>query len=74
MTRSRPIFAALAIAGALALSGCHSSAGGGQSDVKILKRGPDGKPTEVHVDGKDWAVCTKNVTTNCLNPTAAGLN
>ena len=42
-------------------------------NVTILKRGPHGHPTEVRIDGKNWAVCTKKVTDECINPRAAGL-
>lgn len=76
MLKSRPLYAAaLALAGVFALSACSSSAGGSQSNVKVLARGPDGKPTKVHVDGKDWPVCTKTNadSKNCLDATAAGL-
>jgi hypothetical protein len=77
MTWSNRILAALTVAGALALASCQSAAGENaqsNSNVKILAKGPNGHPSEVRIDGKNWAVCSKKQETkNCINPVAAGL-
>jgi len=76
MARSNRILAALAVAGAFALTSCHSGAGGnGKTDanVKILAKGSNGHPTEVRIDGKNWPVCKKAAAKDCISPIPAGL-
>jgi len=76
MCRSKRTYAALAAACALALSSCHYDAGAqdkSNPNVKILKRGPNGHATEVRIDGKNWAVCSKKATESCIDPRPAGL-
>jgi hypothetical protein len=41
--------------------------------MKILKRGPSGHATEVRIDGKNWAVCSKKATEHCIDSRPAGL-
>ena len=72
MIRTTPILAALAVAGAIALPTAAVQAHA-KPNVTILKRGLNGRATEVQIDGKDWAVCSKQVTDHCINPRAAGL-
>ena len=76
MAQSDRILAALAVATAFALASCQSGpqgSTGGNSNVKILAKASNGNPTEVKIDGKDWAVCSKQVTDHCINPRASGL-
>jgi len=74
MIRTTPILAALAVAGTIALPSAAASAHAKSNpNVTILKRGPNGHATEVRIDGRDWAVCTKKITDHCINPRAAGL-
>jgi hypothetical protein len=76
MSRSKRIYAALAVACGLALLSCHSGAGAqdkSNPNVKILKRGPNGHATEVRIDGKNWAVCSKKATQHCIDSRPAGL-
>ena len=76
MAQSDRILAALAVASAFALASCQSGpqgSTGGNSNVKILAKASNGNPTEVKIDGKDWAVCTKAVTKHCIDPKPAGL-
>lgn len=76
MAWSNRILSALTVAGALALASCQSAGGNAKSDsnVKILAKGPNGHPSEVRIDGKNWAVCSKKEETkSCINPVAAGL-
>jgi len=75
MNPTTRILAALALAGALSVpSLAEAHAKKLNPNVTILKRGPNGHATEVRIDGKDWAVCSKKVTDHCINPRAAGLN
>lgn len=74
MNKISGIFTALAVAGALAVPAVAAEAHAKSNpNVKIVERGPHGHATKVRVDGKEWAVCSKKVTDNCINPRAAGL-
>ena len=73
MTKTTRILAALALAGALSVPSLADAHPKPNPNVTILKRGPHGHATEVRIDGKDWAVCSKQVTDHCISPRAAGL-
>ena len=74
MNKTVQILAAIGLASALAMPSVAAEAHAkANPNVKVLARGPHGHATKVRIDGKDWAVCSKKVTDNCINPRAAGL-
>lgn len=75
MTTSH-LIGAMTLAGALLVgaTAVQAAVPAAQQKALITARAPDGRATQVQINGKDYAVCSVSVQDNCINPRAAGLN
>lgn len=64
------VFAAAMAAGMLAVPALADNHG---MKAEVIERDAKGKPTKVRVGGKDYAVCTSDISDGCINPREAGL-
>ena len=76
---NRLLVSAAALSAGLALVGTTNASVASaknmpKSHVQVIKRDHRGHATMVRVDGKEYQVCRKGVTDNCINPRAAGLH